>query len=57
MRPVAAGFVSAESCGVVVPVSVDDIVVFGSGNAAEDILGAATVVEGAVVAEFDAADG
>ena len=56
MAPVAAAFVFAGSCVVVVVVSVVDIVVFGSGDAAEGT-GAVTVVEGAAVAVFDAAHG
>ena len=54
VAPVAAAFVFAGSCVVVVAVLVVDIVVFGSGDAVEDT-GAVTVVEGAVVAVFDAA--
>lgn len=57
MAPVAAAFVFAGSCVVVAAVSVADIVVFGSDDAAEGTLGAATVVEGDVVAVFDAANG
>ena len=57
MAPVAAAFVFAGSCVVVVAVYVADIAVVGSGDAAEGTLGAATVVEVAVVAVVAAADG